>query len=55
MQTSAKPEPPMWKSGMATRPTDSVSKPQWPPTDSSAANWVWVSTTPLAMPVVPEV
>ena len=55
MQTSAKPEPPMWNSGIATRPTDSVSKPQWSPTESSAANWVWVSTTPLGRPVVPEV
>ena len=53
--TSAKPEPPMWNSGIATRPTDWVSKPQWSPTESSAANWVWVSTTPLGRPVVPEV
>ena len=54
-QTSAKPDPPMWNSGIATRPTDSSSNPQCPPTESSAAKLPCESSTPLARPVVPEV
>ena len=53
--TSAKPDPPMWNSGIATIATDWVSMPQCPPTESSAAKFACESSTPLAIPVVPEV
>ena len=56
MAHSAQPDPPMWKSGMATRLT--VSGEMWKVTPASAMavdRLALVSITPLGSPVVPDV
>ena len=56
MAHSAQPDPPMWKSGIATRLT--VSSPMWnvmPASEMAVERFALVSITPLGRPVVPEV
>ena len=53
---SAQPDPPMWKSGMATRLTVSSEMLKVSPAEPIAVDRLaLVSMTPFGRPVVPEV